>query len=118
MIGASRKADERYRFSSLAVWSEVSIACQRKSRHLNLMRGDEPNELRWATKIVPDHRATSGRNLVRWSFYASHDALYSKSRQCVNPEDAPLWAESAADRFRTLRPTLVVARCANKDKRL
>jgi len=33
-IGASRKAVERYRLSSLTVWSEVNIACKRKSRHL------------------------------------------------------------------------------------
>ena len=117
MIGASRKAVEQYRFGSLAVWSEVNIACQRKSRHLNLMRGDEPNELRWDPKVVPNHRATLAPNLVLWGFYASYNALYSKSRQYVNSEDAPRWVESAADRFHTLRPAPVVARRANKDKR-
>jgi hypothetical protein len=117
MIDASRKAVERYRFSSFAVWSEVDIACQRKSRHHNLMRGDEPYELRWDPKIVPNHRATLGRNLVLWSYYASYNALYSKSRQYVNSEDTPRWVESAADRFHTLRSTPVVARRANKDKR-
>jgi CelD/BcsL family acetyltransferase involved in cellulose biosynthesis len=61
MVGAKPEALERYQMHSLYMWNAVNVACIRDSTRINLLRGEEPYKLRWASEVVYNHKAILSR---------------------------------------------------------
>lgn len=78
--GAKQAAARRYQVSSLNVWDAVSIARSRGSTRVDLLRGEEPYKLRWASDIIINHRAVLGKSAVFGRLFLACLLLYSKIR--------------------------------------
>jgi CelD/BcsL family acetyltransferase involved in cellulose biosynthesis len=55
LSGYKKEASQGYQLSSLLIWDAVNIARSRESAHVDLLRGEEPFKLRWASKAVPNY---------------------------------------------------------------
>ena len=62
--GASREALERYQWNSLLIWTGIEIARDRNDACLDLLRGEEPYKLRWASRVIPSYRIILGRKEI------------------------------------------------------
>jgi CelD/BcsL family acetyltransferase involved in cellulose biosynthesis len=114
-LGASRKALQRYQWSSLYIWDAVDIAHNKNRSHLDLLRGEEPYKLRWSSRIIPTHRLILGQHWMAWIPYASYHTLRSRAKLYASSESAPQWIKSVTGKYRALRH--VVNRGANKIRR-
>jgi CelD/BcsL family acetyltransferase involved in cellulose biosynthesis len=101
--GATQDALERYQVSSLNIHNGINVAVERDCASLDLLRGEEPYKLRWATRVVDTHRAVLGRGRVPWTPYAAYYVLRSRAKRYANSEEVPPWITDAVTRFRTLR---------------
>ena len=54
--GASREALERYQWNSLLICTGIETARDRDDTCLDLLRGEEPYKLRWASRVVPNYQ--------------------------------------------------------------
>jgi CelD/BcsL family acetyltransferase involved in cellulose biosynthesis len=102
MLGAGRKALQRYQWSTLYIWDAVNIARSRNISHFNLLRGTESYKLRWNPTVVPNHRLILSRSLALWLPYAGYHVLRSKAQQYVDSDSAPAWAKRAYSELRAL----------------
>ena len=95
LLGATQGTLRRYQVSSLYIWDLVNVARARHSNNLDFLRGEEPYKLRWASRVVPNHRLVLGRDWVFWAPYAGYQALRSKTELYVYSEGAPGWVKRA-----------------------
>ena len=95
LLGATQGTLRRYQISSLYIWDLVNVARARHSNYLDFLRGEEPYKLRWASRVVPNHRLVLGRDRVFWAPYAGYQALRSKTELYVYSEGAPGWVKRA-----------------------
>jgi CelD/BcsL family acetyltransferase involved in cellulose biosynthesis len=79
--GASQAAARRYQLSSLNVWDAVNIALDRGSFRVDLLRGEEPYKLRWASEIIINHRVILGRSMAFGKLFLACLLLYSKIKR-------------------------------------
>jgi CelD/BcsL family acetyltransferase involved in cellulose biosynthesis len=103
LTGASQEALEQYQVSSLNVRDGIDVALMRGSVYLDLLRGEEPYKLRWASKVVTNRRIVLGRSRIPWAPYAAYSVLRSKAKRYANSEGTPRWIQSALTRSRVLR---------------
>ena len=103
MLGANQAALRRYQWSSLYIWDAMNIARSKNYSRLDLLRGEEPYKLRWASRVFPNHRLILGRNPVFWAPYGGYHTLRSRARRYANSEDAPQWIKDIKDGYRVLR---------------
>jgi len=101
--GATREALERYQVSSLNIHNGTNVAVERNCAYLDLLRGEEPYKLRWATKVVATHRVVLGRSRIAWTPYAAYCVLRSRAKRYVNSDEVPPWINEAVLRFRAVR---------------
>jgi CelD/BcsL family acetyltransferase involved in cellulose biosynthesis len=113
--GASQEALQRYQFSSLYIWDAMNVTLSEGDAYLDLLRGEEPYKLRWATRVEPNRRLILGKDPLSWAPYAAYHALRSAAKAYVASQDAPRWAKDAKDRYRALRNS--VARYKSRGKR-
>jgi len=83
MVGSGERALERYQISSLYIRDGLNVALQRDSAHLDLLRGEEPYKLRWASRVVANHRVVLGRSRISWAPYAAYVALRLGAKRYV-----------------------------------
>ncbi len=102
-LAASKKALQRYQWSSLFIWDAVEVARSGNKDYVDLLRGEEPYKLRWSSKIVPTYRLLLGRRRAAWVPYAGYQALRSKARWYARSEDSPPWVKTATVKFREVR---------------
>lgn len=103
LIGARQDALQRYQLSSLCIWDAMNVARSRNNPCLNLLRGEEPYKLRWASTTATNYQVILGRRLVVWALYSGYVALLSKAKKYAYSEDAPRWTKIAWSAYRTLR---------------
>jgi CelD/BcsL family acetyltransferase involved in cellulose biosynthesis len=115
IAGASQKALQEYQWSSLYIWDAVLNALDRSCSTVDLLRGEEPYKLRWASKVVATHRAILGRSRGPWRPYAAYYVLRSRAKRYVNSDEVPSWVTAALVRSRVLRRK--VMRYANEEHR-
>jgi CelD/BcsL family acetyltransferase involved in cellulose biosynthesis len=113
--GATQEALERYQVSSLNIHNGINVALERNCARLDLLRGEEPYKLRWASEVVASHRAILGRSRGPWTPYAAYYVLRSRAKRYVNSDEAPSWINDAVIRARVLRRK--VKRYANEEHR-
>ena len=97
--GASQKAIQRYQISSLLMWDGVTLALERHSTYLDMLRGEEPYKLRWSSNVLPNFRVVLGRNPVVSRLYAGYVILRSRTQQYVDADSTPQWVRGAAHRL-------------------
>ncbi len=95
LFGATQEALQRYQISSLYIWDAMSAARARRSAYLDMLRGEEPYKLRWASRVMPNHRLVLGRNRLYWALYAGHHSLRTRAERYAYSEDAPGWVKKA-----------------------
>jgi CelD/BcsL family acetyltransferase involved in cellulose biosynthesis len=61
MVGAKQEALQRYQMYSLYTWNAVMVARSRGNTRINLLRGEEPYKLRWASEVVYNCRVILSR---------------------------------------------------------
>jgi CelD/BcsL family acetyltransferase involved in cellulose biosynthesis len=110
LFGATQEALQRYQISSLYIWDAMSAARARRSAYLDMLRGEEPYKLRWASRVVPNHRLVLGRNRLYWALYAGHHSLRTRAERYAYSEDAPGWVKKAVAMRLVLRCRLQRAR--------
>jgi CelD/BcsL family acetyltransferase involved in cellulose biosynthesis len=103
LFGASQEALERYQISSLYIRDGLDVALERNSVHLDLLRGEEPYKLRWASRVVANHRVVLGRSRISWAPYASYVALRLGAKQYVTSDSTPQWIRDTVPKLRTVR---------------
>jgi CelD/BcsL family acetyltransferase involved in cellulose biosynthesis len=113
--GATQEALERYQVSSLNIHNGIHVALERNCACLDLLRGEEPYKLRWASKVVASHRAILGRRRVPWTPYAAYYVLRSRAKRYANSDEVPSWINDAVNRSRVVRRK--VKRYANEEHR-
>jgi CelD/BcsL family acetyltransferase involved in cellulose biosynthesis len=107
--GASRKALQRYQWSSLLIWEGISIAHDRNSPFLDLLRGEEPYKMRWASKVISSDRVILGRNLFNlfiWMPYAILHALRSRAKRYARSDSTPQWVKNTVYRLKRFNESL------------
>jgi CelD/BcsL family acetyltransferase involved in cellulose biosynthesis len=113
--GATQEALERYQVSSLNIHNGIHVALERNCACLDLLRGEEPYKLRWASRVVASHRAILGRRRVPWTPYAAYFVLRSRAKRYANSDEVPSWINDAVNRSRVVRRK--VKRYANEEHR-
>jgi CelD/BcsL family acetyltransferase involved in cellulose biosynthesis len=83
LFGASQEALERYQISSLYIRDGLNVALERNSTHLDLLRGEEPYKLRWASRVVANHRVVLGQSRIFWAPYGAYVALRLGAKRYV-----------------------------------
>ena len=101
--GATQEALERYQVSSLNIHNGINVALERNCACLDLLRGEEPYKVRWASKVVATHRAILGRSRAPFAPYAAYIVLRSRAKRYANSDEVPSWVNDAVDRSRVLR---------------
>jgi CelD/BcsL family acetyltransferase involved in cellulose biosynthesis len=61
LVGAKQEALQRYQMHSLYTWNAVMVARSKGIARVNLLRGEEPYKLRWATEVVYNYRVVLSR---------------------------------------------------------
>jgi len=56
LVGVKQEALQRYQMYSLYMWNSVIIAHSRGSARVDLLQGEEPYKLRWASQVIPNSR--------------------------------------------------------------
>jgi len=107
LVGAGRRALERYQFSSLFIWDGVNIASNRNARYFDLGYGKEPHKMRWSSRVVPTHRILLGRSRLTWIPYLGYHILRSRAKRYVYSKQAPRWLEIISDLFAVLKRNTV-----------
>jgi CelD/BcsL family acetyltransferase involved in cellulose biosynthesis len=115
LAGASQKVLQRYQWSSLYIWDAVLNALDWGCSTVDLLHGEEPYKLRWASKVVANHQAILGRSRGPWTSYAAYYVLRSRAKRYVNSDEVPSWVNAAVVRSRVLRRK--VMRYANEEHR-
>ena len=87
--GARQAAARRYQVSSLNVWDAVNIARSRGGIRVDLLRGEEPYKLRWASDIITNHRVILGKSSAFGRLFLACLLLYSKIRRYGGAADIP-----------------------------
>lgn len=95
LFGATQEALRRYQVSSLYVWDALNAASAQRSPCLDMLQGEEPYKLRWASRVVPNHRLVLGRDWLTWAPYAGYQRLRSRTERCAYSEGAPGWVKKA-----------------------
>jgi len=113
LFGASQEALERYQISSLYIHDGINVALERNSAHLDLLRGEEPYKLRWASRVVANHRVVLGRGRVSWAPYAAYVALRLGAKRYAHSDSAPQWIKDTLPKVRSVR--FRVRRYANQE---
>ena len=103
MVGSGEQALERYQISSLYIQDGVNAALQRDSARLDLLRGEEPYKLRWASGVVANHRVVLGQGRIFWAPYAAYVALRLGAKRYANSESAPQWFKDTVTRYQIVR---------------
>jgi CelD/BcsL family acetyltransferase involved in cellulose biosynthesis len=103
LYGATQEALDRYQVSSLNIWNGVNVALERNSAHLDLLRGEEPYKVRWASTIVANNQAILGRGRISWAPYTAYFVLRSRIKRYANSDSAPEWIKHALMKYRGLR---------------
>jgi len=103
LFGATQQALERYQISSLYIQDGINAALQKGSARLDLLRGEEPYKLRWASGVVANHRVVLGRSRMPWAPYAAYVALRLGAKRYANSESAPQWFKDAVTRYQIVR---------------
>jgi CelD/BcsL family acetyltransferase involved in cellulose biosynthesis len=103
MVGSGEQALERYQISSLYIRDGLDVALERNSVHLDLLRGEEPYKLRWASRVVANHRVVLGRSRISWAPYASYVALRLGAKRYVTSDSTPQWIRDTVPKLRTVR---------------
>jgi CelD/BcsL family acetyltransferase involved in cellulose biosynthesis len=101
--GATQEALERYQVSSLNIHNGINVALERNCARLDLLRGEEPYKVRWASEVVASHRAILGRSRAPWAPYAAYYVLRSRAKRYANSDEVPPWVNDAVDKSRVLR---------------
>ena len=83
MVGSGEQALERYQISSLYIQDGINAALQKGSARLDLLRGEEPYKLRWASGVVANHRVVLGQGRIFWAPYAAYVALRLGAKRYV-----------------------------------
>ena len=67
LVGAKHEALVRYQMHSLYAWNSVMVARSRGIARIDLLQGEEPYKLRWASDVIPTKRVilTRGLNFAR-----------------------------------------------------
>jgi CelD/BcsL family acetyltransferase involved in cellulose biosynthesis len=71
LFGARQEFLRRYQLSSLMIWDAVKVAYDRGSARVNLLRGEEPYKLRWASESIPNYRVILSKNPAFGKLYVS-----------------------------------------------
>jgi CelD/BcsL family acetyltransferase involved in cellulose biosynthesis len=71
LFGARQEFLRRYQLSSLMIWDAVKVAYDRGSARVNLLRGEEPYKLRWASESIPNYRIILSKNPAFGKLYVS-----------------------------------------------
>jgi CelD/BcsL family acetyltransferase involved in cellulose biosynthesis len=103
LFGATQEALQRYQVSSLYVWDALNAARAQHSAYLDLLRGEEPYKLRWASRVLPNHRLVLGRDWFSWAPYADYQSLRSRAERYAYFEGAPGWVKKAVSMRLALR---------------
>jgi CelD/BcsL family acetyltransferase involved in cellulose biosynthesis len=77
LVGAKQEALQRYQMYSLYTWNAVMVARSKGIARVNLLRGEEPYKLRWASDVVYNYRVVLSRK----------PAFGSPSRRGINHPD-------------------------------
>jgi CelD/BcsL family acetyltransferase involved in cellulose biosynthesis len=62
LSGATQEALQRYQVSSLNIWDGLNLAHRRDAARVNLLTGEEPYKLRWASEVIPYERVILSSN--------------------------------------------------------
>jgi CelD/BcsL family acetyltransferase involved in cellulose biosynthesis len=100
LFGAKQEAVRRYQVSSLNVWNALNVARRSNRARVNLLRGEEPYKLSWASAVVPNYRMILTRDPAFGKLFLAYRSLRSKASQYANSESTPQWIKSATNRFR------------------
>jgi len=95
LLGATQETLRRYQVGSLYIWDLVNVARSRRSTYLDFLRGEEPYKLRWASRVVPNHRLVLGRDWLFWAPYTGYLSLRSEAELYAYSEGAPRWVKKA-----------------------
>jgi CelD/BcsL family acetyltransferase involved in cellulose biosynthesis len=98
--GANEYAFRRFRTSALFTWNLMNVAFERGSPAVNMLRGEEPQKLRWNPEIVVNHRLILSRNRISFAPYAAYHLLRSKAAEYAKSEDAPAWIKPATEQLK------------------
>lgn len=79
--GASQAAARRYHLTSLIYWDAVNIALDRGCFRVDLLRGEEPHKLRWASDVITNHRVILGRSMAFGKVLLACLLLYRKIKR-------------------------------------
>ena len=110
LLGAGRRALERYQFSSLFIWDGVNIASNRNARYFDLGHGKEPYKMRWSSRVVPTNRILLGRSRLSWIPYLGYHILHSRAKRYIYSKQGPRWLEIISDLFAVLQRNTVQIR--------
>jgi len=64
LVGAKPESLQHYQMHSLYTWNAVNVARTRGSTRVNLLRGEEPYKLRWASKVIYNYQAVLSRKPI------------------------------------------------------
>jgi CelD/BcsL family acetyltransferase involved in cellulose biosynthesis len=104
--GASHEALQRYQWSAILVWEGLNIAHDRDSGCLDLLRGEEPYKMRWASTVIPSDRVILGRKLLVWVPYAAFQDLRSRAKRYVRSDSTPQRIKNTVYRLRRFDESL------------
>ena len=95
LFGATQQTLQRYQVNSLYIKDAVTIAHDRRSLYLDMLRGEESYKLRWKAVLVPNHRLILGRDLLYCFLYAGYQNIRTGVERYVYSKDAPRWVRKA-----------------------
>ena len=89
LFGARQEAVRRYQVSSLNIWNAVNVARSKGCAHINLLRGEEPYKLRWASEVMPNQRVILSKNPIFARLYLAFLSLRSEAKRYALTERIP-----------------------------
>jgi CelD/BcsL family acetyltransferase involved in cellulose biosynthesis len=103
LFGATQEALRRYQVSSLYIWDALNAARTQHSAYLDMLRGEEPYKLRWASRVLPNYRLVMGCDWLSWAPYTGYQGLRSTAERYAYSEGAPRWVKKAVNMRLVLR---------------
>ena len=94
--GVGQEVLRRYQWNALLVEEGIRIAESRGVGHIDLLRGEQPYKMQWASSVIPSQRGLLGRHLLTWAPYAAYFATRSRLEQYLFSPQCPLWVRQAA----------------------
>ena len=91
ITGANQETLKRYQISSLFMHDAFNAVLKRNDSYLDLLRGEEPYKLRWASRVISNERLILGRSLITWAPYTAYHTARLGFVRYENSERVPKW---------------------------